>query len=170
MSEVQLEGTVIVTGRHGPHCKELKKLKHPIISVNHHCKKCGTAIRVLGSPKTRLAGHKHNYLIAHAAWEGEELADSIWFLNPGTQFCHLYINDGGIINSFPYVPITGLVAIQFALFWGAEKVIVAGMDFFEGKTQLGPHYLPPQRDLLKELIESGHVEMFQKEEGAAAHA
>lgn len=151
--------TIYVVGRHGRHCKQLPD--EFTIRINEHCKECRADIRLVGSPKTNLAGCKHDKLITHAAWEGDELADEIWIPNTVDGVTHLYFSDRGIINSLPFMPLTGLVGIQYALAIGAEQVIVAGMDFFKGQETVGPHYLPPQREMLKNLLATDRVKMFE---------
>lgn len=62
---------------------------------------------------------------------------------------------------FPYLPLTGVLAIFWALRLD-QDVHVHGMDLYAGQDQVNMHHLPPQREDVKGLIEQGKIKADER--------
>lgn len=97
-------------------------------------------------------------LAVNVALSGHTQNDLPWTFNHGTKNkMHLWVDGYGIVNTFDYVPVTGIVALQIALILGARDITAIGFDFFGNAEKVQTHYLPPQREYFAELLKTGLV-------------
>ena len=155
---------VLIVGHHGPWCEALEKSEQKIWRCNNHCPDCRVDVRVLGGghyPSISVKTPSDCVRVASVTCY-DETAHEQFMINVGKNgMHHLYDSKlDTVINSFPYIPLTGMVALQLALAWGAKHVKLAGVDMYKGQEWHCVHHVKPQQEYLEKLIEAGYVSQY----------
>lgn len=128
-----------------------------IIRCNHHQPAERCDLRVVGV-ECDLSDCVPTVLAVNGAIAIPIIHQIPWILNNAGERFQLWVHSLGLINAYDFVPVTGLVALQIALAFGAKKPAAIGFNFYDGAERAGTHFLPPQREYFKQLVEAGHVE------------
>lgn len=152
---------VILVGHHSNACNKIDSDSF-IVRLNDHCPNCKCDYRIIGDPTIEMPVLKDSISVNA---ESKQMASHRWILNAGKDdVFHLVTSDLGVINTFPFLPFTGIVAINLLLSWGVEQIGLVNLDCFAGRsdTHIGLHELQPQQEYLaalkktKKVVEYGY--------------
>lgn len=134
-----------------------------VITLNDHALEQPCAVRVVGGAGD-ITGSKHEWLSMHMAMKEEcefkEPAHHEWLLTKARSGTQL-VDARGILNVFEFVPLTGIVAVQLALTWGAIRCILRDMPMDYEEDVRGPHDIQQNRAFMQKLQDEGIVEHWK---------